>query len=278
MTTRSDLFQVVVVRYGCRTTRRSEVYLNYHVYGEPDAPIGMDYFFWVLRGADRTIVVDTGFSAQGGASRGRRTLIAPAAALELLAVDPATVAGVVLTHAHYDHIGNVDLFRRATLTMSRREYEFWSGPLAGREQFRHSVEQRELDLLAAARAAGRLELFAGEHVVAPGVRLVEVGGHTPGQSILVVDTTDGPVIIASDAVHYHEELDRDMPFAQVADLPAMYRGFDLIRSLAGRLGARVLTGHDPATLAACAPLGGPEPLASLAGSIGSAPLAGAVPR
>lgn len=268
---RSDAYQVVVVRYGCRTTRRSEVYLNYHLYGEPDGPIGMDYFFWVLRGAQRTVVVDTGFSADGGAKRARQTLIPPPAAVAQLGIDPATVADVVLTHAHYDHIGNVDAFGPARLTMARREYEFWAGPLAGREQFRHSVEQRELDVLATARAAGRLELFDGERVLAPGIRLIEVGGHTPGQLIVLVETTAGPVLLTSDAVHYAEELARDRPFAQVADVPAMYRGFDLIRSLAKRSGARVITGHDPDTLAGCTPLGGPAPVGALAGTIGSVP-------
>src|ERR1051325_813120 len=63
------MWQVTIVRYGTRQTVRSDVYLNYHLYGEPDGPIGMDYFFWVIRNADRTIVVDTGLSAAGAGPR-----------------------------------------------------------------------------------------------------------------------------------------------------------------------------------------------------------------
>jgi len=47
-------YEVLAVRYGTRMTRRAETYLNYHVYGEPDAELRMDYFFWVVRNADRT--------------------------------------------------------------------------------------------------------------------------------------------------------------------------------------------------------------------------------
>src|SRR5262249_61206556 len=57
-------------------------------------------------------------------------------------------------------------------------------------------------------------------------------------------TAAGPVVLASDAVHYYEELERDRPFSTVASLPDMYAAFDQIRELA-QDGARVVAGHDP---------------------------------
>ena len=38
----------------------------------------MDYFFWVIRGAARTVIVDTGFSQAGGAARGPHDARRPA--------------------------------------------------------------------------------------------------------------------------------------------------------------------------------------------------------
>jgi len=73
--------------------------------------------------------------------------------------------------------------------------------------------------------------------VTPGVTAIDVGGHSPGQQILVVDTAAGPVALASDAVHRYEELKRDRPFEIVADLAEMYRAHDLIRELCRRPGA-----------------------------------------
>ena len=263
----TDRYQVTIVKYGTRRTVRSDVYLNYHLYDEPDGPIGMDYFFWVVRNADRTIVVDTGFSAAGGARRGRTTLIDPAAAFEALGVDRAAGPPVVVTHAHYDHIGNLGLFPASPLIVAAAEYAFWTGPYADRTLLHHSVEDAEIDSLRQAEREGRLRTFADSISPAPGVRVIRLGGHTPGQSVVAVDTADGVVLLASDSVHYYEEYERSMPFTQVADVVAMYAGFERIRGLLGSGEVRHLVpGHDPDTLARFTPVTGP--LAGLAATIG----------
>ena len=98
------LWEVTIATYGRRRTTRSDVFLNHHLYGEDDAPIGMDYFVWVLRSGDDVVVVDTGFSPAGGASRGRELLLEPRELFDRAGVDPAEAPLLVVTHAHYDHI------------------------------------------------------------------------------------------------------------------------------------------------------------------------------
>ena len=241
-------YEVLAVRYGTRLARKSETYLNYHVYGEPDVELPMDYFFWVVRDADRTVVVDCGFGTEAGHRRGRTELVSPTAALTGLGIDPAAVDQLVVTHAHYDHIGNLRCFPAAEIVIARQEYEFWTGPYAKRVQFAHSVEPDELAVLTAAGEQGRLRLIERSHDLAPGIELVVVGGHTPGQLVAQVAVEDdggsGAVILAADALHFYEELDRDRPFFVVADLQDMYRGFDLLREMLADPGRRLVPGHD----------------------------------
>lgn len=241
----ADTYEVLAVRYGTRTTTASEVYLNYHQYGEPDRPVEMDYFFWVARNAERTVVVDTGFSQESGGRRGRTTTCPPPEALRRLGIDPGQVGQVVITHAHYDHTGNLGLFPAAEVLISQREMEFWTGPYSRRAQFLGSAELGDLDRLARIAKEGRATLVTGWYDVAPGIELVEVGGHTPGQLVVLVRAANGPVVLASDAVHYYEEYELDRPFAVVADLEGMYRGFDRVRELAAAPGAVLVAGHDP---------------------------------
>lgn len=236
---------VVAVRYATLAASKSAFFLRYESYGEPDAEQNLDYYFWVLGEGPDTVVVDTGFDPAVGACRGRTCLCAPREALARLGVDAASVSRVLVTHLHYDHVGNVDAFPNAELLVPERELRFWTGPLAGRGQFAQHVEAAEIERLAEAWRGGRVRTIAGHTEVAPGVTAVEVGGHSPGQQIVLVDTGGGLVVLASDAVHLYEELERDRPFAIVASLPEMYEAYDLLRGLCRERGAIVVPGHDP---------------------------------
>jgi glyoxylase-like metal-dependent hydrolase (beta-lactamase superfamily II) len=252
-----DEYQVTIVKYGSRATVRSDVYLNYPLYHEDDDAIAMDYFFWIVRSRHRTVVVDTGFSPRGGALR-QRTLLADIPELyRRFGVDPSAGPTVILTHAHYDHAGNLDLFPRSPVVMAERELEFWSSRHARRAMFHHSVDDDGLAHLRSVHDEGRLNLFAGSVTVAPGIEVVEVGGHTPGQSVVKVRTCEGVVLLASDAVHYYEEYERDMLFTSVTNLVEMYEGFDRIRAMsdAGEVD-HLVSGHDPDTLSRFSPTSG----------------------
>src|SRR4051794_9420548 len=166
----SSGWSVLAVRYGTLETTRSEAYYRYQSYGEADGPQVLDYYFWILRRGDETILVDTGFDPDVGRGRGRTCLIEPAQAMAALRVGPETVSRVVLTHLHYDHTGNLDLFPDAELLVASRDLDFWLGPLARRPQFAHAVEAEVLGpVLAAVHAggggppAGRGEIGAGGH-------------------------------------------------------------------------------------------------------------------
>jgi glyoxylase-like metal-dependent hydrolase (beta-lactamase superfamily II) len=263
-------YQVTVVKYGTRSTTKSDVYLNFPLYHEVDAPIEMDYFFWILTGAERTIVVDTGFSPEGGRVRQRRQLAPIPELFEHFGTDPGTSPDVVVTHAHYDHIGNLDHFPSSRVIMARDEYNFWSSKHAQRVMFHHSIQDEEIEYLHKVNLDQRLVLFEETFEVAPGVTVTKVGGHTPGQCVVRVETSDGVVLLASDAIHYYEEYERDMLFMSVANLVDMYAGFDRIRELvASGDVTHLVSGHDPDTLNRFKPAQGPY--AHLAATIGIVP-------
>jgi len=95
-------YEVFAIRYARRDARRPEHFIG----GDPhDAPMPMDYFVWLILSGERTIVVDTGFTAEVAAKRKREFLRTPKAGLALLGVKTEEVRDVVITHMHYDHVG-----------------------------------------------------------------------------------------------------------------------------------------------------------------------------
>jgi glyoxylase-like metal-dependent hydrolase (beta-lactamase superfamily II) len=65
----------------------------------------------------------------------------------------------------------------------------------------------------------------------------------------------GPIVLASDAIHYDDELERERPFGIFTDLAGMYRGYATLRRY-GSSGAAVVPGHDPSVMKRFAPLDG----------------------
>jgi glyoxylase-like metal-dependent hydrolase (beta-lactamase superfamily II) len=235
---------LTALRYASRMTTRSDAFLRYGQYGEPDGPQEMTYYLWLLRNGRQTIVVDTGFSAAGGGSRGRTFLVQPLDALGRAGVDPGAVDMVINTHLHYDHTGHLGAFGDAPVLVNRTEFDFWTGAYAQRAQFGAHIEAGEVEALAAGVRSGAVTLLDRETEVAPGVTVAEVGGHSPGQTILFIEGEQGPIVLASDAVHFYEEVERDRACGVLVNLELVYRAYDIIR--AGiRAGARLVAGHDP---------------------------------
>jgi glyoxylase-like metal-dependent hydrolase (beta-lactamase superfamily II) len=251
----SGPYRVLAVRYATRGTTKSESYYRYFSYGEPDAPMTMDYYFWLLDGSDGTIVVDTGYDPEIGARRGRECVCEPADAVRRLGIDPDAVQLLIVTHLHWDHTGNLDLFPNARLVVPQRELDFWTGPFASRHHLAELVVPDELAHVAHAAGEGRVTLVTGEEELAPGVTGIDVGGHSPGQLVLVVEAAGGTVVLASDAIHYYEELELDRPFSVFVDLAESYGALDRLRALT-RNGEPLVAGHDPLVMERFRPLDG----------------------
>ena len=260
MTERPPSYRVLAVRYAERQTTLSEAYYRWSTYGEPDGPLQLSYYFWILDALHEPgsppIVLDCGFEPERGERMGRRCLCPPAEALARLGIDPAAVELLVISHIHYDHVGNLHLFPNARMPVARSELEFWTAdPVAQRPQFAAHADPDGIELLRRAAAEERVDLIEDRADVAPGITAMRVGGHAPGQLVFEVAGEHGPIVLASDATHYDDELELERPFGIFTDLADMYRGYATLKRHAAS-GAAVIPGHDPSVMHWFAPLEG----------------------
>ena len=237
-------FEVYAIKYAHHARRASENFIG----GDPhDGPMPLDYFVWLLRGGGREIVVDTGFSAAMATKRGRQHLRCPAEALRLLQCDPLAVKDVVITHLHYDHVGNFELFPAATFHLQDLEMRYATGRHMAQPEFGGAFEVEDVVGMVRRVYAGRVRFHDGDAELAPGVSLHLIGGHTLGLQVVRVATRRGWVVLASDASHFYANMEQGRPFPIVWSVPDMVQGYRRLRELAASP-AHVIPGHDPLVL------------------------------
>lgn len=249
MTNTAPVYEAFALRYATTDRLASQTFLTWK---GPDRPIRLDFFFWALRTGERTIVIDTGFSPFSSEKRRRPYLHRPADLLRRIGIAPEQVGDVILTHLHYDHVGNLADFPAATFHVQAREVAAAIGPDMAHPLLRAHYEARDLATLVHLIHEGRVRFHDSTSEVAPGVRVHLVPGHTSGLQAVEVATITGPLVIASDAVHYYANLEQDNPFPALVDVAGELNAFRRLSALAGSL-ARLVPGHDPQVLARFAP-------------------------
>src|SRR4030095_12795858 len=157
-------YTIYAVQYAQRNTNSSELFVGDH----HNTPMKMAYFVWALTNGSQTVVVDLGFTEEVGTRRGRQFLRCPAKGLAELGIDCASVEHVILSHFHYDHVGNYALFPNATFYVQDDEMQFYTGRHVRYPAFRHSIEVEDIMALGRLNYEGRLAFIDGEQEAVPG--------------------------------------------------------------------------------------------------------------
>ena len=201
-------------------------------------------YVWVIEGGPKPIVVETGPKYPEEFSRSTEKYIPggvkqlpserTVAALKRHGIDPADVSHVIATHLHADHYDYFDAFSNAKLVVNKREYKDMTD---GRDRLARDVRK------ALNERPGALNLVGDNEQIAPGIRVVQLGCHTPGSQGILVRTWMGPVLLTGDVVYKYENIEKDRP-TRSPDPRLCSEAMARIRSLADI----VLPAHDPLTL------------------------------
>jgi len=239
--------EIYAVKYGDHARRASANFLGGVAGDEHDGPMPLDYFVWAIKAGDKAWIVDTGFDAAMGRQRKRNVIRCPSEGLQALGIDPGGIEDVIITHMHYDHCGNHGLFARARYHVQDKEMFYVTGRCMCHPALRHSFDVEDVATMVRRLYDGRLA-FHGDQELAPGISVHFVGGHTMGLQMVRVWTRRGWVVLASDAAHFYENMEKVAPFPIVYSVADMVDGFRTMRGLA-QSDRHVIPGHDPLVMA-----------------------------
>jgi glyoxylase-like metal-dependent hydrolase (beta-lactamase superfamily II) len=181
---------------------------------DPDADICVSAIqTWLLRSEGRTILVDTGVGNHKERPYSPVWNHLNTGFLGNLAhagVRPEDVDLVINTHLHVDHVGwNTYLhdrtwlptFPNATYLMPRADFDFWN-PANGHQPALDRDNQNVFqDSVAPVHEAGSTVLWDGSYRIDANLRLDLAPGHTPGSSVVTLESGGDRALFVGDLLH-----------------------------------------------------------------------------
>lgn len=189
---------------------------------------------WYLEGGDKKILVDTGMGSaeeiincQSNYGICLAANKKPEWELELglkeYGLTPDDIDIIVISHCHFDHIANNHLFRNAKFIVQRAELPWALSPPPYGAYFYREFSHYVRDVL------DRTIAIDGDYQVAPGVKMLRIGGHSPGSAATLVDTKEGRVALAGDCMYNYRNLEFNWPQGPYYRLDELMAGYQRLK-------------------------------------------------
>src|SRR5438552_487227 len=201
---------------------------------------------WLIRGGGRNILFDSGFHREKWLKEfPTADYLRPDEAVKLAGVQPEDITDIVISHAHWDHMGGIDLFPKATVWIQKQEFAYYTGD-AWQPGGKHGgIDPDDVKALVQLNTEGRLRLVDGDNVeILPGIRAYTGARHTFASQYIRVEG-DRSFVLASDNCYLYRNLAERKASATFseADQPANIKNQERMVQLAGSAD-RVIPGHD----------------------------------
>jgi len=184
---------------------------------------------WFIEGEDSKILIDTGlgdceeimrlqyaYGIDYVARKSKEQEILSALAAKGL--KPEDINIVILTHLHFDHIGNTDLFKNARFIVQKSEISMLISPPRFATFYYREWSDKIINI------SDRLVPIEGNFKLTKSIELVRMGGHSPGQMAVFVKTEKGRVCIASDFLYNYTNLRQEWPIGPIWNMDEWIRG------------------------------------------------------
>jgi glyoxylase-like metal-dependent hydrolase (beta-lactamase superfamily II) len=215
---------------------------------DPSRRLDIPVMVWLLKGENgRNVLVDSGFFRPRFVERWKvQNFRSPADAVAAAGVKADEITDIIITHAHWDHVGGVELFPKATVWIQREEYGYYTGEAWHARNTHGGIDEEDMLALVRLNLAGRLRFVDGDdQEPVPGIRCYTGGRHTRASQYVSVRTAEGTAVFTSDNVYMYENLEKRTPIAQTLDAASNLKAQDRIRSIASKP-ELIVPGHDPA--------------------------------
>lgn len=161
------------------------------------------FFYYLMELEGRTHLVDTGFRDDSLAAKMGVTLLSVEEELEQVFGRELSIDTIMITHSHWDHINNLDLYKPQKIIMAEEAYRM--AMEEGTEEVKRSLSIAELTLI-------KKELLIADRFL-----FRVIGGHTPDSSVIFFEEMGEKYVITGDECYLQNNVYKNIPIGISAD-------------------------------------------------------------
>ncbi len=186
--------------------------------GPKDQRVDIAMVVWLIRGAGRTILFDSGFHRDTFTKYfPMQDYLRPDLAVKTAGVDPDQVTDIVISHAHWDHMGGIDLFPKAQVWIQNDEYRYYTMNAWQPGGNHGGIDPEDVKELVQLNTAGRVHLVEGDNIeIFPGIRAYTGSRHTYASQYLRVEGNP-TYVLASDNAYFYLNLSSHLASATFSE-------------------------------------------------------------
>lgn len=209
--------------------------------------INIAMVIWLIRGGGHNILFDSGYHRDTFLKYFPSTeFIRPDEAVKLAGVQPEEITDIVISHSHWDHLGGIDLFPKATVWIQKEEFRYYTGDAWQTGGNHGGIDAEDVQQLVRLNTEGRVRFVDGDNVeIFPGIRAYTGGRHTYASQYLRVEGSP-PFVLAADNCYLYRNLAEHKASTTFSDgdQAANIKNQQRMIQLAGGSPDRVIPGHD----------------------------------
>lgn len=160
------------------------------IFKDGDKDLYRDILFkvYLVKDGERVILLDAGCETMPGFDM--KDFIGPVKALKDINIQADEITDVIITHSHHDHIESVKYFKNAIIYIEEDELS---------EAMRYIPSEFNV------------KVFKDEFYLTPNIKIVKIGGHSLGSSVVEIKKDNETLVFAGDECYLRECLTKKIP-------------------------------------------------------------------
>lgn len=218
-------FELYAIQYGESLFSTKKIFDDI----KDNTQVPFAWLFYVLKIDEKIILIDTGFSDEKKIKKYNINFQNPIELLRKSNINPEQITDIIITHSHFDHMGNVDQFDNAKIYISQTELTNF---------LKNTSNQKTKDFLI---DNNNLITFDNEINLFDTIKIKEIGGHTQGSSVVFIYNDNNKYVLTGDECYLIENCIQARPIGSLYD----HEKNKIFIETISRSNYEILTFHDP---------------------------------